>query len=344
MRKKIYIALILIIILAAGYLVLRVENNKEKNSSRKIRIGYNSESVTNAPVIIAYEKGYFKDYGLEVEMLPLKSGKEVRLAMTAGQVDIGTGSFTNFMSAMAEGAPIRFIAASGSSPTYIFVRPDGSINKFADLYDKVVSVSASGINDLVFRTAMEKENIDTARMQFTETERAYQTIALIDKKAADAVIVSEQDTEMFLKAGAVVLPDWKNKGYAQNFTPRNSIAINTDFLGQNESIAWNFLKAYIDAHRLLSQKPLEAAELLAGHIKKQSAGAVDHLPEKLARQWQDREIINMIWQNPAITMELVKKAKEIGALKRDLAIEEIYDLRFKDKLQAAQIEVYGQTR
>ena len=72
---------------------------------RKIRVGYSAESITDASMVIANEKGYFKNNGLNAEMLPLKSGKEVRLAMTAGQIDVGTGTFTNFMAAIAEGAP-----------------------------------------------------------------------------------------------------------------------------------------------------------------------------------------------------------------------------------------------
>ena len=277
-------------------------------------------------------------------MLPLKSGKEVRLAMTAGQIDVGTGSFTNFMAAIAEGAPIRFIATLGSSPTYIFVRPDGKTNKFTDLYGKNVAAKASGINGLVFQMAMQKENIDISKMQFAEIEKSYQIIALMEKKVVDAVVVAEQDVEMLSKAGAIILPEWESKRYSQDSQPRNQLAINKNFLDQNEDIARDFLEAYVDANRLISENPQEAAKILTSSIKKQTNGAIDHSPEKLSQQWRDKEIVNTIWQDPAITMELIKKAKEIGALEKDLALDEVYDLRFKDMLQAAQNEIYGQTR
>ena len=51
----------------------------------------------------------------------------------------------------------------------------------------------------------------------------------------------------------------------------------------------------------------------------------------------------MIWQDPNITMELVRKAEEIGIIERELSLEEVFDLRFADKLKTAQTEIYGTT-
>ena len=207
-----------------------------------------------------------------------------------------------------------------------------------------MAAKASGINGLVFQMAMQKENIDISKMQFAEIEKSYQIIALMEKKAVDAVVVAEQDVEMLSKAGAIILPEWESKRYSQDSQPRNQLAINKNFLDQNEDIARDFLEAYVDANRLISENPQEAAKILTSSIKKQTNGAIDHSPEKLSQQWRDKEIVNTIWQDPAITMELIKKAKEIGALEKDLALDEVYDLRFKDMLQAAQNEIYGQTR
>jgi len=340
--KKIYLICGLIILFIGSYLIFAQKPNNGNSDLAPVRIGYNTESVTNASIIIAYENGYFQKYGIFPEMIPLKSGREVMQAMAASQVDIGLGSFTNFMQAMVKDAPMRIIAASASSPSFIFVRPNENLNKFTDLYGKNIIVSPSGINDLFFQTVMGKENIDLNKMQLVDIERAYQTIALMNKKAVDAVVVSEQDAEALIKAGAVILPEWEAKGYTEQFLPRNSLVINTEFLNQQELVVEHFLNAIADAHRLINSKPIEAANILSKHIKDGSAGAVIRSSEEIARQWESKEVINMIWQDPSVTMELAKKANELGAIDKELTTEDVFDLRFEDKLKAAQKEIYGQ--
>jgi ABC-type nitrate/sulfonate/bicarbonate transport system substrate-binding protein len=339
--KKIYLVIGLAILIIGGCLIFTRTPKEADSDPISVRIGYNTESLTNVSIIIAYEGGYFQKYGLSPQMIPLKSGREVMQALAAGQVDIGIGGFPNFMQAMVKNAPLRFIAASASSPSYVFVRPNEDLNKLTDLYGKIISVSTSGVNDLVFRTVMDKEKIDTEKMEFADIERSYLIAALMNKKAVDATVVSEQDTDMLLKAGAILLPEWVEKGYDQETVPRNSIIANSEFLNQQETAAENFLNALIDAHRLIKEEPEEAARLLAEHIEAGSGGAIVHVPANIVKQWEDGKIINMIWQNPEVTMKLVRKAKEIGVIDRELSLEEVFDLRFADKLKAAQAEIYG---
>lgn len=340
--KKIYLLTGLVVLLIGGYFVFTQKPKDVASNLIPVRIGYGAESLVNASIVVAYEKGYFQEHGIFPKMVPLKSGREVMQALVAGQTDLGMASFTNLMQTMAKGAPIRYIAASASSPSYIFIRPNENLNNFIDLYKKNISVTSGGINDLIFRAAMDQENIDTSKMQFAEIERAYLTAALIDKKAVDAVVVAEQDTEMMFRAGAIILPEWETKGYSKQAEPRNSLAVNTKFLNNQELIVGNFLEALIDAHRLINSNPAEAAELLAKHIREKSDGAVVHSPEKIAKQWENKETLNMIWQDPAVTMKLAKKAKELGLIDKELTIQDVFDLRFENKLKAAQKEIYGE--
>lgn len=340
MKKWLYAGIALIAILSIAFYIARP---KKANQANKIRIGYNTESLANVSVIDAYEKKYFEKHGLSPELVPLKGGKEVRQALAAGQVDIGLGAFTNFMTAMAAGAPMKFIAASASSPSYVFVRPGENLNNFKDLYGKTICSGAAGINDIIFRMAMEKEGINVEKMNFVDISREFQVAALMEKKAVDAVVVSDQDTEMLSKAGAVILPEWEKKGYTKFEEPRNSIVVNTDYLAKNEKLVENFLDACADTHRLIAKNPEEAARLLADHIRRGSGGAIDHSSESIVQKWKNKDTVNMIWQNPSVTMELAKKAKDMGLIDKELTLSDVYDLRFENKLQAIQSEIYGTT-
>ena len=56
-------------------------------AAEKIKIGW-VFAMANAPVLVADKKGYFKDQGLEVELLPFKSGPLVHQALSAGELDM----------------------------------------------------------------------------------------------------------------------------------------------------------------------------------------------------------------------------------------------------------------
>jgi len=340
--KKIYLLVGLVVLFIIGLFFFQKSKNIDSNLI-PIRIGYSVDSVSNVSVIVAYEKGYFQHHGIFPQMIALKSGSEVMQALAAGQIDLGTGSFTNFMQAIAKEAPIRVIAASASSPSFIFIRPNENLNKLTDLSGKTILVNPSGINGLFFQAVMKKEEIDLSKMELVNFEKAYQVIALMDKKVVDAVVVSEQDAEVLIKAGAVLLSEWETKGYTEKFLPRNSIVINTKFLDQQETIVENFLDAVVDAHRFIKTNSVEAANILSKHIKDGSDGAVIRLPEEIVQQWKNKEVINMIWQDPDITMELVRKATEIGLLEKELTLQKIFDLRFENKLKVVQKEIYGET-
>lgn len=339
--KKILLLLFIGLVIVVGLAVMRVfQNSENKTAKTTVRIAYNNTSLTNASLIIAYEKKYFEEVGVDPKLVPLKGGKEVAQAISAKQADFGLGGLTNVMPLLEKGAPIRFIAASASSPSYVFVRPDNQVKKFTDLYGKTVSVSALGINDLIFRTAMAAEGIDTSKMKFEDVNRDIQVLALTQQKVVDAVVVSEQDAEGFLKAGAVLMSEWQEKGYSTKAEPRNTVIVDTDYLKDNEKAAEKVLDALIKSHRLMKNNPEEAARVLADHIKKSTDGAVTHSVENIVEQWSTGKTANMIWQDPEITLQLAKKAKEIGSSKKDMVITDIFDLRFKEKLEKAQRDIY----
>lgn len=345
MKKIISVVVLAILILITGsyFYFHKVNKNKGENPDvDQIRIGYNAESVTNASIIVAYEKGYFEKHGVSPKMVALKGGSEVSLALIANQIDLGTGGITNFMPAMAKGAPLRYVAACASSPSLVFVRPNENMNNFTDFYDKIIAVNSNGINDLIFRTAMSQENINVGKMKFASIESPYVLSALMDKKAVDAVIIAKQDAGMFIEAGAILLSEWETKGYFNKAEPRTTIVANAAFLDQQQPVVEKFLNALIDAHRFMNDNPMEAAELIVKHIEKGSNGAIVHSAEEVVAQWKSGEITNMIWQNPDVTMKLAKKAKEIGAIDKELTLSDVYDLRFENKLSVAQKEIYGQ--
>ncbi|MDZ4872211.1 MAG: Taurine-binding periplasmic protein [Chroococcidiopsis cubana SAG 39.79] len=75
-------------------------------SQRKIKVGYQTGDINNV-TMVAFNEGYFKDAGLEVELLPFSSGADMIPALGGGQVDVTWFFPFPALSAFARGIAIE---------------------------------------------------------------------------------------------------------------------------------------------------------------------------------------------------------------------------------------------
>jgi ABC-type nitrate/sulfonate/bicarbonate transport system substrate-binding protein len=95
------------------------------------------------PVYVAYEKHFWKDLGLDVELVPFTSGRLCLDAVLGGKADAGTMAETPIMNAGFQGAPIYVVAGIHQSDknTKVIARKDKGIAKASDLKGRKVGVS-----------------------------------------------------------------------------------------------------------------------------------------------------------------------------------------------------------
>ncbi|MDO8691678.1 MAG: ABC transporter substrate-binding protein [Dehalococcoidia bacterium] len=73
-------------------------------------------SISDAGVFIGVEKGYFKDLGLDVQILPFQSGPVMIAPLAAGELDVAGGSIsTGLFNAIDRGVALKIVAGKGSS-------------------------------------------------------------------------------------------------------------------------------------------------------------------------------------------------------------------------------------
>lgn len=341
MKKKIiYLTIFVLIIIAISCLILYILFSRTNNVD--IRVGYNVESVNYAPTMIVYEKGLFNKHGLTVKFIPLKSGKEVQYALATERIDIGFAGTTQFFISMAKNAPIKIIAPSTISSNYVFVRPDSQIETVGDLAGKTIASARGGTCDLGLRYILKKENVDVSGITFLDIEDTYRPIALMEKKIVDAVVESGDKESIYKKAGAVILKEWKTKGYISETFPGVVIAANTDFMSKNPKKIEKFIDAFIESQRFIKSNPEESAQLVSQHINSGTAGVLNFSPDEIQESWRGGLVQYILWYDPNVIVDLAKISKEIGDIENVITLEQIFDLRFEQKLKAAQIEIYNQ--
>lgn len=114
----------------------------EKSSKlASIRIAYVSRSILDMPYVIARDRGFFREEGLEVEFIFMKAIQTVQ-AMLAGGVDFGTATGTA-ISAAVNGADVRVVFALTDKPSFDMIALP-NIASVQQMRGKKLGISAPG--------------------------------------------------------------------------------------------------------------------------------------------------------------------------------------------------------
>lgn len=115
-----------------------------------VRVGYVPVMVY-APVFVAQERGYFKDEGLNVELVPVQGGSEPVVQLAAGNFEAAVGGAgAGLFNAAARGVKFTIVAPMHSerppdtTPLVISAKRADEITSVADLKGKKVAINATG--------------------------------------------------------------------------------------------------------------------------------------------------------------------------------------------------------
>lgn len=87
----------------------------------------------------AQARGFFREEGLDVTLIPGGPGAFVMPSVATGKADIGQADSTNALLQQAEGLPVlQFAAVFQDDPSGILVNADSSVRKFEDLQGKTI--------------------------------------------------------------------------------------------------------------------------------------------------------------------------------------------------------------
>jgi ABC-type nitrate/sulfonate/bicarbonate transport system substrate-binding protein len=90
---------------------------------RTVRFG-SPQALSDAGVFIGRERGYFRDLGLDVELVPFQSGPNTIPALASGDLETAGGTISvALLNALERGIQIKMVADKGTSrPNFEFVQ------------------------------------------------------------------------------------------------------------------------------------------------------------------------------------------------------------------------------
>ncbi len=172
MKKKIitFLSLITLLLATIGLYFVFAKTNKNDDSKKltKIKLAEVTHSAFYAPLYVAIENGYFKDNGIDLEVILTPGADKVSAAVLSNTVDIGfagTESAIYVYQGGEEDYLVTFAGLTKRDGQFILARDCSKEFNLEDLYGKEILVGRQGgMPALNFLNAMKNSNIDISKI------------------------------------------------------------------------------------------------------------------------------------------------------------------------------------
>lgn len=221
----------------------------------KVKVGAYA-SISDAPLYIALEKGYFKEQGLEVEIVKIDSGAAMMTLLSTGDLDASGGSpGAGMYNAVRQGMQFKIVADKGSTlPGHGYfafvVRKDiaDQVKTAADLRGRTLAVtgykngasSEVTIGKLLATQGLKENDVHQMNMTFGDI-----VAALGSKKIEVGVLIEPLVTQVEAKGIATV---WKRADTIYPNQQYGALMYGPGIIKRPE-VAHKFMVAYLKAAR-----------------------------------------------------------------------------------------------
>jgi NitT/TauT family transport system substrate-binding protein len=214
-------------------------------------------TISDAPLFIALDKGFYKEFGIEPQGLPITSGAQMMPSLGTGQLEVGGGApSASLYNAVASGINVRIVADKGSTPpgygyAPILVRKalvdSGKVKSFSDFRGLNIAEVARGTASLpLLMAALKKggltiKDVNEVFLGFPEH------VVALTNGAIDASVTTEPQATLAIASGVAVRFASSDSIYPNQ--ELSSILFSQKFTTERRDVAVRYMAAYIKAAR-----------------------------------------------------------------------------------------------
>ncbi|MDR0320955.1 MAG: ABC transporter substrate-binding protein, partial [Treponema sp.] len=164
MKKRVLSTVLILMVLT----VVFSSCSGKKDGKFVLNVGYGG-SLCEAALHLAYEKGYFAEEGLDVELIRLASGTAFD-ALTAGQIDASFALMAAIVPPLANGLPAKITTGLHTGCDKTLVKADSGITSPTDLRGKKVGIPSMNASPAVYTKRVLAEHGVNIRADNSEVE------------------------------------------------------------------------------------------------------------------------------------------------------------------------------
>jgi NitT/TauT family transport system substrate-binding protein len=244
-------------ILSWALLGLLVSSSAALAQETTIRIGM-ARSTSNSAELLATNRGYFKEFGIKLEIEDIESSANVIALLAQGRLNMVAGGISaGYFNAIEKNLPITIVADRVSTPIRhnLMIRPDmkDQIKSFKDFKGKVVASNGTGsVSTYEVGKMLEREGLSISDVEVKIVPFPQMAVAFTNK-AVDAAIVippfvwAFEDQKIAMKFGEaddLIQPSPMTIAV---------IMVNTDWAKQNKALLNNYFIAWLKGARAYCQ-------------------------------------------------------------------------------------------
>lgn len=281
--------------------------------------------VCDAPSIVAKEKGFFDDAGLDVTLKRTVGDEDIKAAVGSGQYDASSGIFYSWLKPVEQGQNVKFVAGLHGGCLRLIVLKDSKFTDVSKLKGATIGIpnlhaSATMFFSMDLLDAGINPLPDAKEVNWKVMEPSVLADAL-KRGEVDAIATSDPIAYLPLLKGYGVELSSNMKGTnAQEFCC--CTALNGDFVKNETPLARKLVETWCRGARYVKGHEAEVAKIEVE--TKSVAGDVDII-ERLLKTYT--------WE-PSVTrlkdalLPGVKKFKKTGYLREDTDPQQLVDASF----------------
>jgi NitT/TauT family transport system substrate-binding protein len=143
------------------------------------------------PLTVAEQKGFFKDEGLDVEIVDFAGGARALQAVVGGSADVVSGAFEHNINMQAKGQPMRAFVLQGRAPQIVLAVSTKTMPNYkavADLKGKKIGVTAPGSStNIMANFVLAKNGLKPADVSFVGVGASQGAVAALRSGQIDAI-------------------------------------------------------------------------------------------------------------------------------------------------------------
>ena len=301
----------------------------EQLPKKVITIAYSSISGNMTPLWVTYERGFFRRYGLDVELVLVEGGSRAAQTLVSGDVALAQIAGAGVIQSNLKGADVVMIAGVLNTMNYEFI-VDKNIQRPDQLKGKAVAVSRVGSSsDFATRFALDKYGLVPGKdVSILEIGTQPARFAALEAGRIQGVMLEVPLTLKAKKMGFRVLANLKMLGLEYQHT---GIATSRGLIKSQPELIRNFMKAYVEGIHYYKTHRKESLAVLAKYLKTNDAQALKEIYEDIG--------LALVPEKPYPTLKGIDVIlQELGANEpkaRTTRPEQFVDLTFVKELDSS---------
>lgn len=259
--------MILVIIAAHGLLGCS-PSGQEKTAKTSPPFQFGTLPVIQAlPIFVAAEKGYFKEAGINVELVPFTSAMEKDVAMSAGQISGYFGDMITPMVLTANGTLVKIVATYFNTKNEqrmfaILTAPKYQNKDIKSIASAGVACSSNTMLDYLMTRLLGKRGITPDKINLVEVKSIPIRLQMLMSEQVSAAILPEPLVTLAEMKGARVVVDDAGTGISATV-----LVFSDQFLSKNPDTVKAFLKAVQKANDFINQNPDQVRPIMNRECK-----------------------------------------------------------------------------